>query len=95
MRVRFDTTAKAYDCTPPIEKNFEDVLGSDKRAGGAEEFLEFIENELKKPAITEKIKIDRQKQAIWGHSYSGLFVLYTLFAHYDFFQRYISVSPSL
>ncbi|UOQ49900.1 alpha/beta hydrolase-fold protein [Gracilibacillus caseinilyticus] len=62
--------------------------------GGAEEFLAFIENDLK-PLIESKYSINKQKQTIFGHSLGGLFVLHTLFTNSQAFQTYIAGSPSI
>lgn len=62
--------------------------------GGAEDFLIFIEQELK-PEIEAKYMIDRSKQALYGHSLGGFFVLYTLFTRPASFGRYIAASPSI
>jgi hypothetical protein len=62
--------------------------------GGAEAFLEFIETELK-PEIERELPIDRTKQAIFGHSLGGLFVLQVLFTKPTAFRTYIAGSPSI
>jgi predicted alpha/beta superfamily hydrolase len=93
---RFDVNARTYDYTPPIPEKprLEDRAGSGRKAGGAEALRDFIVTRLK-PEIERKVRIDSRRQGIWGHSYGGLFVLHTLFAHPDDFQRYIAASPSL
>ncbi|AOP17128.1 alpha/beta hydrolase [Bacillus licheniformis] len=62
--------------------------------GGAKAFLSFIEQQLK-PEIEQKFTIDVKRQAIFGHSLGGLFVLQTLFTKPDLFQTYIAGSPSI
>lgn len=62
--------------------------------GGAEPFLEFLEDELK-PLIEDHYAIDRGRQAIFGHSLGGLFVLHALFSRPEAFQSYIAGSPSI
>lgn len=62
--------------------------------GGAEPFLAFIEEELK-PKIEREIPIDRQRQALFGHSLGGWFTLYTLFKRSQAFQVYAAGSPSI
>ncbi|GIP32002.1 alpha/beta hydrolase [Paenibacillus sp. J2TS4] len=62
--------------------------------GGAQSFLDFIENDLK-PIIERKLDIDRSRQTIFGHSLGGLFVLQVLFANSDAFQTYVAGSPSI
>lgn len=61
-------------------------------SGGAVHFLEFIRSELM-PFIHSNYRINAGEQAILGHSFGGLFALYTLFHHPDTFFRYIIGSP--
>lgn len=64
------------------------------RQGGAQAFLEFIEEELK-PVIEQQFQIDRDRQTLVGHSLGGLFVLYTLFSKPNAFRNYVAGSPSI
>jgi predicted alpha/beta superfamily hydrolase len=88
----FDVQKRALDYTPKASAEFQ------KQAkypyGGADQFLQFIEKELK-PEIQKKIKINLQQQSLFGHSFGGLFVLHTFFTQPQSFQRYIATSPSL
>lgn len=88
----FDVEKRALDYTPQTSAEFQ------KQAkytyGGADQFIQFIEKELK-PAIQTKIKVNSQQQSLFGHSFGGLFVLHTLFSKPHTFQRYIAASPSL
>jgi len=62
--------------------------------GGAELFLDFIEQELK-PLVARHHAIDPQRQALFGHSFGGLFVLHTLFTRPGSFSSYLASSPSI
>lgn len=89
---------RAYDLSPPDpspSKNTK-VMNSEAVAGvgGADHFLDFIEQSLK-PAIEKQYKIDRHRQALFGHSRGGLFVLHTLFTRPQEFQIYIAASPAI
>lgn len=64
------------------------------KMGGAEQFLAFLEEELK-PSIENDFPVDRTQQAIFGHSLGGLFVLHVLLTKPHAFQRYIAGSPSI
>lgn len=62
--------------------------------GGAEEFADFIERELK-PKVEELAPVDRRRQALFGHSLGGFFALHVLFSRPETFQSYIAGSPSI
>ncbi|MHA7965567.1 alpha/beta hydrolase [Paenibacillus sp. CAU 1782] len=62
--------------------------------GGASQFLRFIEERLK-PEIARTVPVNPAKQAIFGHSLGGFFVLHTLFNHPKCFQTYMAGSPSI
>jgi len=62
--------------------------------GGADAFLDFIEQEIK-PAIEQNIPIDPNRQALFGHSLGGFFTLYALFTRPGQFQYYAAGSPSV
>jgi len=62
--------------------------------GGADDFLDFLEDELK-PFVAERYCVDPEDAALIGVSLGGLFVLHTLFTRPDAFRRYGAVSPSI
>ncbi|WP_226647878.1 alpha/beta hydrolase [Microbulbifer variabilis] len=62
--------------------------------GGANDFLEFLENELK-PFINNSFMGNEHDETLIGHSLGGLLALYTLFNHTDNFDRYVIGSPSI
>ena len=93
----FEMTRRSYDYTPPADTWLlpERPDGSDwPPMGGADEFLDFIETTLK-PRIESDHSIDRNRQAIFGHSFGGLFVMHALFTRPASFQTYIAASPSI
>jgi uncharacterized protein len=65
-----------------------------RKTGGNETFVKFIEQTLK-PAIEKKYKVNKSRQALFGHSLGGLFVLHVLFNHPEAFQTYLAGSPSI
>ncbi|MEJ8545218.1 alpha/beta hydrolase [Brevibacillus borstelensis] len=89
--------ARFYDFTMPIPAD-ELPPRPDGTAwpelGGAEAFLTFIEEELK-PKVEGCCPVDKSRQAIFGHSLGGLFVLQVLFTRPHAFQTYIAGSPSI
>ncbi|MBS4210107.1 alpha/beta hydrolase-fold protein [Bacillus sp. FJAT-50079] len=86
-----------YDFTAPAKEYIypERLKGFDVgKHGGAKKFLHFIEEELK-PRIEKRYIINKKKQALFGHSLSGLFTLWTLFTKPAAFQTYLACSPSI
>lgn len=81
-------TEEARNAPPP------NGLPENISPGGAGEFLEFINNELK-PVINARYRVDPADQTLAGYSFGGLFSLYTLFNHTDSFDRYVIGSPSI
>ena len=64
--------------------------------GGAPEFLNFIEGQLI-PHIEKNYRADtsRKSRVIMGHSYGGLFGVYSFSVRNNIFGNYILLSPSL
>lgn len=89
QRRTFDLTTKASPEKLPPERGGRGWPES----GGANQFLEFIQGELK-PLIAEKYSVDTSNQTIVGHSLGGLFVMHALFTRPESFQTYIAISPS-
>jgi predicted alpha/beta superfamily hydrolase len=92
-----DPVRRAYDYTPPAA-----LLRLPPRpdgtpwppTGGADQFLDFIVEDLK-PSIGRDFPIDGTRQALFGHSFGGLFALHTLFTRPRTFQHYVAASPSI
>ncbi len=61
--------------------------------GAAENFSEFIENELI-PYVENKYPVTSFRTLI-GHSYGGLFAIYSLVKHGDLFTNYLAIDPGL
>lgn len=84
-----DSNERRRDYTPsPVDE----YPGS----GGAEDFFMFLRQELI-PYIDGAYRTVRRPhgRCIAGHSYGGIAVYYGLLFHYDLFNSYIAVSPSL
>jgi predicted alpha/beta superfamily hydrolase len=92
-----DAERRTYDYTPPVPP---DALpqrpdqGGWTRTGGADEFLDFIADELQ-PLIESEFDIDRDQTALFGHSFGGLFALHALFTRPGLFRNYAAASPSI
>ncbi|MFD1886890.1 alpha/beta hydrolase [Paenibacillus wenxiniae] len=62
--------------------------------GGADLFLQFIEQVLK-PEIECRLPVNQAHQTLLGHSFGGLFTLHALFSSPQSFRNYVAASPSL
>jgi len=62
--------------------------------GGADVLLDFIERILR-PQLAQALPLDPRRQTLFGHSFGGLMVLYTLFTRPAMFTRYAAASPSI
>ena len=92
----YDSVRRSWELSPPPGQTYPPHTpdGSDVRTGGADEFLAFIEEELK-PEIARRVAIDPARQAIMGHSFGGLFVLHALFRRSSAFSHWIAASPAI
>jgi predicted alpha/beta superfamily hydrolase len=78
-----------------VDRNHDFLPDSSQNAptgGGAANFLNFFNNELI-PYINTQYKTDSFKVLI-GHSYGGLFAMYSLLKDPDLFDAYIAIDPS-
>lgn len=89
---RFQEGRKADPARPP--KGPPPKAAAELTFGGQAEFFAFVRDEVK-PLVEKRFPIDRSKQALFGHSFGGLFTLHALYAHPDAFQTYVAASPSL
>lgn len=85
----FTAPAEAYHYPERLKR-----LNVEREYGGALKFLTFLETRLK-PEIERRYRVDERKQALFGHSLSGLFTLFTLFTKPTTFQTYLAISPSI
>ncbi|KEK21959.1 alpha/beta hydrolase [Bacillus gaemokensis] len=93
----FAASERCYDFTPTSPSVDAPPTPNGKpwpKSGGANEFLTFIQDELK-PQIEKNFKVDKERQTIFGHSLGGLFALHVLFTNINAFQNYFISSPSI
>ena len=88
---------REQDLTPVIP-GIENITGPwgehVPNVGGADDFLDFIETVVK-PSVEAQYPVDRTRQTLTGHSFGGLFTLYTFFTRPTAFQSYVAMSPSI
>ncbi|MER9298355.1 alpha/beta hydrolase-fold protein [Mesorhizobium sp. M0621] len=92
----YDPLRRSWDLGPPPGKTYPPFYEGtpEVRTGGAGEFLAFIEDELK-PWVASRVTVDTSRQALYGHSFGGLFALYALFTRPSAFQTWIAASPAI
>lgn len=88
-------TDRTRDMTPSHsdEKNPDGTVHADPTSGGADHFVDFIQNELM-PEIERRYRVATYK-IFAGHSFGGLLAVHILITRPDMFQAYIAASPSL
>lgn len=92
----YDGLRRSWDYTPPPGRSYppHKAGGPAIRTGGADAFLQFIVTDLR-PAIELRCRVDTSRQALFGHSFGGLFALYALAHKPDAFSHWIAASPSI
>jgi len=84
---------RARDLTPSKDTIW--AMGKQyPNAGGADNFIKFIQNELF-PVVNKNYRINQDSVAIFGHSFGGLFAAYILFTQPELFKGYIISSPPI
>ena len=81
---------RTRDFTPPPA----DENTATPAHGGADAFARFLDTELP-PAVAKQYPADPHRQALFGHSYGGLFTVYRLARSPARYRHYFAASPSL
>jgi hypothetical protein len=99
--VAMQTGLRSRDYTPSVN---DEIVASmrailpwteiENTSGEAADFLSFIRDDVI-PFIDTTYRSDPNTRIGHGHSFGGLFMLYTLFNKPDTFHRYIAASPSI
>ncbi|MCD7100042.1 alpha/beta hydrolase-fold protein [Stenotrophomonas sp. MMGLT7] len=84
-------SARVLDLTPVAARNPQNGRMS---GGGADAFADFIQHAVE-PAVAGRVPVDRERQALFGHSFGGLFVLHVLATRPQAFSTWLAASPSL
>ena len=86
------------DLTPTepdaAEKANHSFASGELRYAGADDFLEILTGEVR-PRVAGVLPLDPAREAVFGHSLGGLFVLYSLFRRPEAFSAWLSLSPSI
>lgn len=90
---QFDIPNRTQDYTPPAD-SYPTPKGEQVVFGGADNFHAFITDELD-PLLQQQFGIHPHHRTLLGHSYGGLFALYSLYRHPNAFNHYVIASPSI
>lgn len=80
---------RSYDFTPPAPAGH-----NEPPQGGQDELLAFLEQRLL-PRVTSELPVDSRRQSLFGHSFGGMFAIYTMFRRPALFTHIVAASPSL
>src|SRR6185295_19160440 len=86
-------TDRTRDLTPAKASLADGGATQFPTAGGADNFLKFIETELI-PEIEKRYRV-RPYRILAGHSFGGLFTVHAMITKRELFKSYVAVSPSL
>ncbi|SPO04353.1 related to hydrolase of the alpha/beta superfamily [Cephalotrichum gorgonifer] len=82
------------DFRPPLPKGSEP--NPDDPPSGAEDFIVFLEDVLR-PFVRDTLfpNVNFTRDALYGHSFGGLFSIYALLTRPDLFDTFITASPAI
>jgi predicted alpha/beta superfamily hydrolase len=83
---------RAIDFQPP----FPEGSGPQDPPSGANDFIEFIDQVLR-PFVQSTLfpNVHFTRDALYGHSFGGLFIIHALITRPDLFDTFISASPAI
>ncbi|MFC3052247.1 alpha/beta hydrolase [Kordiimonas pumila] len=91
----YDMLRRLYDFTPawPVEMPANQISMQDLKAGGNENFAQFLLGQLR-TEIIKRYPVAPDRQSLFGHSLGGLFALHILYSRPNAFEAIIAASPS-
>lgn len=92
----YDPFRRSWDLGPPPGATYPPFHegGPEVRTGGGAEMARFILEDVR-PFLTDHVRLDPERQSLFGHSFGGLFTLWLLFTHPDAFRTWIAASPAI
>ena len=91
---RFDVRRRFHDLTPPTAREYLEGRSEPPRTGGQDQLRDFLCGPLR-TAVAQRLPIDLARQALFGHSLGGLFVLHQLYTRPECFGTYLAADPSI
>lgn len=92
----YDPFRRSWDLGPPPGRTYPPFHdgGPEVRTGGGAEMARFMLQDLPE-FLAGHLRLDPDRQALFGHSFGGLFALWLLFTHPDAFSTWIAASPAI
>ncbi|MCA0998487.1 alpha/beta hydrolase [Alloyangia pacifica] len=94
---QFARAHRIFDYSPPEAPGAAprpDPHHPERMAGGGERFLDRLTGGIR-TEIEQGLPVDTARRTLWGHSFGGLFTLYTALSAPGAFARYAAISPSV
>ena len=92
----YDSFRRSWDLGPPPGQTYPPFYpdGPEVKTGGGAEMARFLLEDVT-DFLTDKLRLDATKQALFGHSFGGLFALWLMFTRPDAFSTWIAASPAI
>lgn len=92
----YDSFRRSWDLGPPPGQTYPPFHpdGPEVKTGGGAEMARFLLEDVT-DFLAGKLSLDTTKQALFGHSFGGLFALWLMFTRPDAFSIWIAASPAI
>ena len=96
VETAYDPVRRSWDLTPPPGRRYPAASGGGAavRTGGAEGFRDVLATTVM-PWVAAAAPVDGRRRTLFGHSFGGLFALFTLFTRPGLFDTIVAASPAL
>ncbi|WP_226626656.1 alpha/beta hydrolase [Alloyangia pacifica] len=94
---QFARAHRIFDYSPPETPGAAprpDPHHPERLAGGAEAYLARLTGGIR-AEVEHDLPVDPERRTLWGHSFGGLFTLFTALTRPGSFARFASISPSV
>lgn len=92
----YDPLRRSWDLGPPPGATYPPFWPGtpEVRTGGSAELARFLLEDAR-GFLAPRVRLDPERQGLFGHSFGGLFALWLLFTRPDAFTHWIAASPSI
>lgn len=92
----YDPFRRSWDLGPPPGQSYPPFWegGDAVRTGGGAEMARFLLEDVR-PFVAARVKLRRDRQGLFGHSFGGLFALWLMFTRPEAFSHWVAASPAI